>query len=478
MKNIPFSIAVVLACFYLCCVGMLHPAIAALSPSANAPSTSATEPTTRGIPLACYLEVARRYVDPGTRSLALLDVAREYARSNQPRQAPAILQESIATAKTLENASSRAYILAEAAARYETLQDLSTSDREVLQATLVEGAAAARAASDPVQKAFALAKVGSLQVGDRREADALLAESIAAANGVEDAYLKTRLLVAIADGYVDTQHGDRAANLLGRAAPLAETIEDVAARSRALVEVARGYARGGRESDSVRALQQAVGGYEQAVRDRKMPEDPGFEYRALAYIARAYAEANQFDRAFAVIRNIQSPVDLLAALLDVADRLAARGEAEKGLQVLDLGGKLVGGNEVSLDRALAMTLLGDAYIKLDRPDRAIPVLNGALQVVGLLPNSPEKANILAELAIAYAEAGDKRQATRALTQGTSMPATPNPDPAREQFLGDAVAAYSLLGKYDKAREVAQNLRDSAERDRLLELLACVQREIG
>ncbi|MBR7834173.1 hypothetical protein KDL01_12935 [Actinospica durhamensis] len=381
----------------------------------------------------------------------------------------------------------------------------------------------ARAITDPVEQAWALATVATLMVaaGEYDRAEQLVhsdtrswgarawglagvaAEMVAAgefaraeqlARTVTDRDERAQVLAAAAKAMVDAGEREQALRLANCAAQLAGTVGSGSSpRACTLARVA--------------AALVAVGEHEHAEQLALTISGPHDMFWQLGDVAAAMVAAGEHDRAHRLATAITGPQHQAQALTDVASAMVAVGEHDHARQLAIRSEQLARTlanpyrEAWALARAAVTMVAVGEYHSAEQlagtiadPDShpwelaavakamvAAGELARAEKIVHTITDPDERAQVLAEVAKAMVVAGQHTQARLFATQAEQLARTLTDPDRQAQVLAEVVTAMVAAGDHDRARLLAsraeQLARGIADPDRQAGVLAAAAREL-
>lgn len=235
--------------------------------------------------------------------------------------------------------------------------------------------------------------------------------------------IKTAGLVAIANDYQQLGQSGQATSVLADALRAASFIRGAEFTAPALTSIAQGYVAIGQASTALPLL-------DQALQAANTIQATNHRVPTLSQIAIAYATAGNLDRALQTAQGIQTtPYYGSNALRAVASQYLQKGD-----------------------------------------------FNQAIQVVQRIPDVDLKAIALAEIAGAYAKAGQADQASQTFTLALQTARTVRNQGFR--IMGEVVKQYAQSGQIDAARTAAQAIPDLPVKVQTLAAIALTYAEAG
>jgi tetratricopeptide (TPR) repeat protein len=261
-----------------------------------------------------------------------------------------------------------------------------------------------------------------------------LATRVAETVGNLDGYSELASLIAIR--YAE-------AGLLDMAVDLAETVEDPYSREQLLAGIAAECVEFGEDDYADDLLQ--------------MIEDPGLYSMAREQMAVKYAEADTFDKALAIAREIDDSGQTLSriALIYADNSLLA--------QALELARSI----EDPLLKVTALTELAARNLRQGMRDESAELLLEAARVTKGIELVEDRIHILVEIASLYQENGQADEAFEILSRASRLAVEFEDAPDRsvaqdsrkDQMLVTVAAGFARLQRYDQAEPLLEKLED-------------------
>ena len=207
------------------------------------------------------------------KTLALIEVANQYAESGRNDQADKLLSQALMFTKAISYNATRVRLLTKIAGAYAKVEKKEQTNRLLSQAYKI-----VHTTKDEKNKAHLLVSIAGkyADVGQNDQAGQLLSEAIEIAKKTEDAYDNAKILSTLADHYFVTGQKDKADELLSKALDIAKTDKKLVSESLSLSRIAVQYAK--------------LGQFETALEISKAIWWEGYKASTLVTIAGQYAE--------------------------------------------------------------------------------------------------------------------------------------------------------------------------------------------
>lgn len=298
--------------------------------------------------------------------------------------------------------------------------------------------------------------------------------AIETASKVDDHYFSAELLAQIADLYTKAGQPDRASDMLSKALKVTKKIEAGYHRFSLLEMIAVFYANAGQFKKSIdtagtitwanqkdRALVEiasmlaGAGRFDEAFDVIRPIEDLSSHAEALSKIAVARAERGDFKKALKGAANIGDTYRKSNTMAEIAARYVEAEKNEKALEILSIS--LASAREIQIAdfKCDALGKISVTYIKTGQPEKA-------LEVAKKIGDTYSTSNALSQIAVYYADAGQKDKAENLFTRATGA--------AKNMGYTLAIIAgrCAEAGLFDKALETAGSIENEIFRIKALE----------
>lgn len=462
------------------------------------------------------------------KSRALVDIAHEYAKNGQEEQAAQLLSQAYGTAKSIIEADVKAAVLADIAGKYaknrqkdqatkllsqvfETVEPIHTIrlrsnalfEVAVKYAEIGEFDQALKTAETIDHTNYTYLKFDALVKIAREYAKAGdFNQAFLVAQAIDDASDKSEVLVEIAGKCVEVGKKKLAAQILSQAYATAQTRSANHARN-VLREIAETYAKLGdlnqalktvkaMESTEDKALILAVIAGEcveigqteeaghmlvQAFERAKTIKDASLDSKVLRTISETAVEAGDFNLALQAVEMMESN-DQYSGLTVIAGKYVQTGQREQALMLLSEAIETAKTIKYS-DRPKALFEIAVKYFEIGQKEQGEQLLSRALNAATIHEDRLLSDEVLHELAVNYAKAGDFDQAlkmARSMGQHTG---------GRPGVLAELAGEYGVIGQTEQAARLlsealqsAQSMLDSGEQTKALVELAGKYAELG
>ncbi|MBD2034142.1 hypothetical protein H6F76_03655 [Leptolyngbya sp. FACHB-321] len=230
---------------------------------------------------------------------------------------------------------------------------------------------------------------------------------------------QAKVLAQVAVGYEKLGQQDMAAKLLSPAMQTAKVNSSIHYQTEMWGEVGASYVKMGRYNDALQAAQALATQKYQGSAD-------GDVALALDRIIRELVAAKQLDKATQVAQLISSSSSITSYVVEV-------------------------GEEYEISQPMALTRLAGEYTKAGQREKALKVLDQALQ----------QRTDLAAIALAYAAVGQQNQALQFLSQATRIDTDEHTSLYSNDFIKAAVA-YAAMGQKDQALQLLAQIKEKVK----------------
>ncbi len=250
---------------------------------------------------------------------------------------------------------------------------------------------------------------------------------------------------------------------------VAKTIEDPTERSKAMASIAGTLAEAGQREQALQLLSEA----REVARIKPWPD-----LRLWCAIAGKYAEAGQQEQASRILAETLITAQTvnriyddmkqngLWVLPDIAIQYAKIGEFDQALQTAD------GIKKPARDRIKAWIGIAGEYAKAGQKEQAAQLLSVALEAAKMFAEEEsvyEKSKPFTDIAGVYTQIGQKEQATLVLSQALKKAMTiPDSGNKLEALAGIAIN-HAKNGEFNQAHEVVNSIEGLRPHDRCMVL---------
>jgi RNA polymerase sigma factor (sigma-70 family) len=291
----------------------------------------------------------------------------------------------------------------------------------------------------------------------------VLGKAVGLAAGVMDEARKAFALMNIATAQAKTGDRDAATRTFARATAVAKAITHT--------DASKGEVQKGWTLMFIAQAQAEAGQIEDALATAGIIDTAGVNCKewALGAIAAAQTKARDVKGALKTIESIPDSGKSLA-LKQVAEHLAAAGEGEQALKVVE-------GIQDESDRVEALTKIAAAQCLAGDGDRAKKVIALARRIADGIEdgnsdlNTSRKAWALTLVALAQIESGDEKG-------GLKLADDFKGSRRREMILADVAIRRARAGKVKEASQAVDDIRDGIQKAEVLRAIAAAQARTG
>ncbi|HEY9599940.1 MAG TPA: hypothetical protein V6D33_19945 [Cyanophyceae cyanobacterium] len=345
---------------------------------------------------------------------SLQEKARQYANTKNIEKAAQTLTQLFRNLRRLENSTLKAAIL-------EEIVSLEMSSQN------------ARSLADTVDL--------SISAGQKQQIAPVLAEAMQTIQTLSggQSYAKTKSLATIALHYAAIGQTNQAVTLLNQSVQTEKSIQGAEFKTQALTAIAQGYLAAGK-------IEQTLAILAQSLRHAKAVEssNPYRQGELLAAIASTYAKAKQYNQGLQAAQLItNAPYYKASSISAVALQYAQQGELEQALATAQL---IERHKDMADIKAKLLAEIGSKYIQAGKLDKAAQVYAQAVQTVDVVDNPYDQSQILSQVIVNYAQAGQPDAALQL------VPKIANPDYFKATTLAEIVTSYAKAGQPAKASQ--------------------------
>lgn len=413
-------------------------------------------------------------------------IAGNYARVEQETQAKLLLEQAIKVAKTAKgcyNTNDAVENLLDISNKYidEGLYDLAlqsvrgldnASSYQVFGLSLIARNLAASNKLDQVnaltteilnvsqnikdanQRAFALSR-GAYELIEARQntqAIKLLAEAQKTIPAIKDVDGKPDTLLLIARGYIKLGQPTEAIKILEEATLATQKVSNLSFRVNNLGAIAVEYATVNQSNSANLLLQQALS---TANKTKQASERD----MLLLTVTNYTAKSGQYDQAIKIARSIRNRQNQAGALSQIASEVARQGKFHLALQIAQ---RQIGD---AGHKAGALTEITRALVNAKQFDKAVTVAQN-------INRKYEKAGVLSEIALKYAENGNPDKAINLINTINKLSASLSDEANDIDWMLPAVAqSYAKAGNFDRSIKVAESIKITQHRVNALTKIA-------
>jgi tetratricopeptide (TPR) repeat protein len=251
-------------------------------------------------------------------------------------------------------------------------------------------------------KSIALAKIAekTFKAGNSGRATQLLQRSVEIAKTLEEGSRKVSALTQIAEIYIVIGQPEVANELLLQALRIVSSITTAKFKDEALVHVTDTYTEIGQPVKALETAEKIENQYTKA--------------NVISKIAGQYAESDEFDLAFKLMKVIRYKSIRSDLLTNIADKYQRTGRTNEAKELLlnALETTLTIENEVGKSRSLIK--IAGVYAQIGETDEANRLLTLALVTAEKIESSIYKDSEISDIAIVYAELGQLTDAIETL----------------------------------------------------------------
>src|SRR3989442_177179 len=413
-------------------------------------------------PLACALGVARTAEDVTVIAKLWLEIADKYAAVGQYDQVLQLVKtagdatyglssqiinehtgagqydQALQVAASIEDPPFKADMLAELASKYTEAGQVMLPNRAGWYTT-----------ERPVVPENS--RLRPLAPYSEEKAAEILSQALQVANIIEDSYSKAGALVEITGKHIEAEQYDQALQLIN-------TIEEPSFKADLLAQIATKYA----EAEY----------YDQALQLVNTIEDPSSRAETLAAIANKYAQAGHYNHALKLANTIADFDLRVGVLIGIAEQYTA---AEQQALMLPWLQPRMPTFQLSNEVAYAAInyFQEKAWHILSQVNTDLPQIAGkyaeagqypqALQIANTITEVDLRAEVLAEIARAYAQTGHEKKAAELLSQALKVANTIENVSSKGEVLAEIARKYAHAGHYDQALQIVSTIEDPSSK---------------
>ncbi|MBW4682704.1 MAG: hypothetical protein KME19_21820 [Microcoleus vaginatus WJT46-NPBG5] len=253
---------------------------------------------------------------------------------------------------------------------------------------------------------------------------------------------KTRALSSLAGFYAQIGQTSQASELISQALQSEKTIQGGESKTKALTAIAKAYVAINEFDKATPILSQALE-FSQSVKYA----DPNEKAWVLEPIALSYAQAGNYTKAIEVAEQItDAEYYQETALAGIASQYAKNGNLRQATQLATT----IKNIQV---QTKALTNIATTSVKSGNKDGGLEIFSQALKVAQTEPQPYNKATLVSESVIQYAQAGEPDAALTGI-QAISEPQL------KARALGSIALQHAKMGQSEKASQVANQAFNS------------------
>jgi tetratricopeptide (TPR) repeat protein len=377
------------------------------------------------------LDISNKYINEGLYDLALQSVrglnnanfslyqvygfsliARDLAKSNKTDQINAITTEIINTAQNIKDLNQRAFALSRGAYEF-------------------------------------------IEARQNTQAIKLLAEAQKAIPNIKDVDGKPDTLLLIARGYKKLGQPTETIKLLEQATVAAQKVSNLSFRIHNLGAIAAEYTAVNQQPKANLLLAQALS---TANKTKTASERDNL----LSAVANYTAISGQYDQAIKIAKSIKTRQNQAAALSQIASVVARQGKFDLALQIAQ---RQIGDAQYKAGAFMEITR---ALVTANQLDKAVTVAQS-------INRKYEKAGVLSEIVLKYAENGNPDQAFNLVNIINKLS---NKSDDINWMLPNVATSYAKAGNFDQAIKIANSIKVKQYRVNALTKIASEYSEKG
>ncbi|MBD2043669.1 tetratricopeptide repeat protein [Microcoleus sp. FACHB-672] len=282
------------------------------------------------------------------------------------------------------------------------------------------------------------------QTGQKEKAQTLLSPALQLTQSLSasSSLVKTNALSSLAGFYAKLGQKSQAAELISQALQSEKTIQGAESKVKALTAIAKAYVAVNEFDKATQILSQALQ-FSQSVEYA----DSNQKAWVLEPIALSYAQAGNYTKAIEVAEQITDAEYYQGtALAGIANQYAQQGKLRQATQLATT-------IKMVQVQAKALTDIATTSVKNGNKDGGFEIFSQALKVAQTEPQPYNKAALVSEIVIQYAQAGEPDAAF------TGVQAISEPQ-IKARTLGYIALQYAKMGQSEKAAQVANQAFNS------------------
>jgi thioredoxin-like negative regulator of GroEL len=170
-------------------------------------------------------------------------------------------------------------------------------------------------------------------------------------------------------------------------------------------------------------------------------------------IVSKYVESGKYDTALQAIDTLQAPEDKARIMSALANKFIEAGRYDTAFQFIN-------DMQAPEDKARILTMIASKYIQLGQKNKASEILAQAFQIAQTIKGPESRVTVVT---------ADYNN------EGNVIRSTEVDDPYdRGSLLAEIAIKYAQAGQYNQALQVAEAIKDAANRNQLSRSLVCYQ----
>ncbi|MBD1939531.1 hypothetical protein H6F73_19815 [Microcoleus sp. FACHB-68] len=270
------------------------------------------------------------------------------------------------------------------------------------------------------------------QIGQTSQASELISQALQSEKTIQGAESKTKALTAIAKAYVAVNEFDKATPILSQALQVSQSIEYTDSNQKAwtLEPIALSYAQAGNYTKAIEVAEQIT-------------DAEYYQGTALAGIASQYAKNGQLRQATQLATTIK-PIQVQAkALTNIATTSVKSGNKDGGFEIFSQALKVAQTESQPYNKAALVSEIVIQYAQAGEPD-------AALTGVQAISEPQLKARALGSIALQYAKMGQSEKASQVANQAFNSVAEIKDVRQKLDVSGEMLRNYTKAGFYNYA----------------------------
>ncbi|MBW4601374.1 MAG: tetratricopeptide repeat protein [Calothrix sp. FI2-JRJ7] len=414
-------------------------------------------------------------------------IAGNYARVGQENQANLLLEQAIKITKTAKGCNST----------NDSVENLLDISNKYIEEGLYDLALQSVKGLDDASsfyQVYGLSLIARDWAKSNKvdQVNALTTEILNVAQSIKDANQRAFALSRGAYELIEAQQNTQAIKLLAEAQKAVPAIQDVDGKPNTLLFIARAYNKLGQPTEAIKLLEQAT------LATQKV-SNPSFRINNLGAIGAEYAAVNQKPKANLLleqaltIANKTKPASAQDdLLLTVAGYTAKTGQYDQAIKIAKgiksreyqaaalsrIAGEVARQEKFDLALQIAQRQIGNAahkagaIMEITRALVAAKQFDKAVAVAQSINRKYEKAGVLSEIALKYAENGNPDEAINLINTINKFSASLSDEANDIDWMLPVVAqSYAKAGNFDRAIKVAESIKITQHRVNALTKIA-------